>query len=70
MSGEALAGQRGIGIEPEIITRFAREIKEVHEQKIEIGIVLGGGNMFRGVQASVQGIDRVSADYMGMLATV
>ena len=70
MSGEALAGQRGIGIEPEIITRFAREIKAVHEQGIEVGIVLGGGNMFRGVQASVQGIDRVSADYMGMLATV
>ena len=70
MSGEALAGDRGFGIDPEIISRFADEIRQVHELGVQVGIVLGGGNMFRGVQASVQGIDRVSADYMGMLATV
>lgn len=70
MSGEALSGDRGFGIEPEIISRFANEIAQIHKTGVEIGIVLGGGNMFRGVSASVQGIDRVSADYMGMLATV
>lgn len=70
LSGEALAGEKGYGIEPQVLRRIAGEVKEVHKNKVEVGIVLGGGNIFRGVSASVQGIDRVSADYMGMLATV
>lgn len=70
LSGEALAGERGFGIEPAVLERLAREIGEVYRTGIEIGIVVGGGNIFRGVSASVQGMDRVSADYMGMLATV
>lgn len=70
LSGEALAGDRGYGIEPQVLERLALEIGEVHAKGVEVGIVLGGGNIFRGVSASVQGMDRVSADYMGMLATV
>ncbi len=70
LSGEALAGDRGYGIEPLVLDRIATEISEVYKKGIEIGIVLGGGNIFRGVSASVQGMDRVSADHMGMLATV
>lgn len=69
LSGEALAGEKGYGIEPAVLKRIAGEISEVHQKGIQIGIVLGGGNIIRGVSASVQGIDRVSADYMGMLAT-
>jgi uridylate kinase len=69
LSGEALAGEAGYGIEPAILQRLAKEIKEVHEKGIQICVVLGGGNIYRGVSASVQGIDRVSGDYMGMLAT-
>ena len=70
LSGEALSGERGFGIEPKVLARIAQEISEIHQDGVEIGIVLGGGNIFRGVSASVQGVDRVSADYMGMLATV
>lgn len=70
LSGEALAGDVGYGIEPEVLSRIASEVAEVHKNGLEIGIVLGGGNIFRGVSASVKGMDRVSADYMGMLATV
>jgi len=70
LSGEALAGDKGYGIEPAVLDRLASEIKTVHESGVQVGIVLGGGNIIRGVSASVQGIDRVSADYMGMLATV
>jgi uridylate kinase len=70
LSGEALAGDRGFGIEPAVLKRLAVEVAEVHAKGVEIGIVLGGGNIIRGVSASVQGLDRVSADYMGMLATV
>ena len=70
LSGEALAGDRGYGIEPAVLKRLATEVAEVHALGVQIGIVLGGGNIIRGVSASVQGIDRVSADYMGMLATV
>lgn len=69
LSGEALAGERGYGIEPAVLKRVASEIADVHRTGAQIGIVLGGGNIIRGVSASVQGIDRVSADYMGMLAT-
>lgn len=69
LSGEALAGDRGYGIEPAVLGRIAGEIATVHRDGVQIGLVLGGGNIIRGVSASVQGIDRVSADYMGMLAT-
>lgn len=70
LSGEALAGGQGSGISTEVLKHIAEDIKEVFEQKVEIGIVIGGGNIFRGVAASAQGMDRASSDYMGMLATV
>jgi uridylate kinase len=70
LSGEALMGDQGYGIDPATITRIAREIKEVHELGVEIAIVVGGGNIFRGVALSARGMDRASADSMGMLATV
>lgn len=70
LSGEALAADTGYGIEPKVLSRLAKEIADVRNSGVEIGIVIGGGNIIRGVSASVQGIDRVSADYMGMLATV
>jgi uridylate kinase len=70
LSGEALMGQREFGIEPEVIRNFANEIAEVYKLGIEIGIVIGGGNIFRGIQAAAHGIDKVSGDHMGMLATV
>lgn len=70
LSGEALAGERGYGIEPAVLERLAKEVAFVHAQGVEVGIVLGGGNIFRGVSAAAQGMERVSGDYMGMLATV
>jgi len=70
LSGESLMGDRAFGIDPDIVRRIAAEIKDVHELGVEIAVVIGGGNIFRGLSASAQGIDRVSADYMGMLATV
>ncbi|MDZ7264518.1 MAG: UMP kinase [candidate division KSB1 bacterium] len=70
LSGEALMGRQGLGIDPEIVARIAEELKEVKELGVEIGIVIGGGNIFRGLSASARGMDRVTADYMGMLATV
>jgi uridylate kinase len=70
LSGEALMGERSYGIDPERINEYAEEIKQIYNQKTEIAIVIGGGNIFRGVSGSSQGIDRVKADYMGMLATV
>lgn len=70
LSGEVLAGDKGFGIKIETLERLADEIKAVHEAEIEIGVVLGGGNIFRGVSTAAKGMDRVSADYMGMLATV
>lgn len=69
LSGEALMGEQGFGIDPATITRIAQEIKDVHELGLEIAIVVGGGNIFRGVALSARGMDRASADYMGMLAT-
>jgi uridylate kinase len=69
LSGEALAGEKGYGIEPEVLSRLAEEVSEIYKAGVEIGIVVGGGNIFRGISASVKGVDRVSADYMGMLAT-
>lgn len=70
LSGEALMGDRSHGIDPIRINEYAEEIKQIHDQNTEIAIVIGGGNIFRGVSGSSQGIDRVQADYMGMLATV
>ena len=70
LSGEALAGEQGFGIDPPIIDELTEEIKSVHEMGIHLGVVIGGGNIVRGTIASQRGMDRVSADYMGMLATV
>jgi uridylate kinase len=70
LSGEALMGNQGYGIDPEVVLRIASEIKGVHELGVEMAIVIGGGNIFRGLSASEKGFDRVSADHMGMLATV
>ena len=69
-SGEVLTGEGGYGIDPAVIQTIAREVKEVKKLGVEIAIVIGGGNIFRGIAASARGMDRVSADYMGMLATV
>ena len=70
LSGESLAGERGFGLDFGVLTRLAEELRGVHALGASIGLVLGGGNIVRGTQASQQGMDRVSADYMGMLATV
>jgi uridylate kinase len=70
LSGEALAGDGKYGIEPPILQQIAKEVAEVHGLGVQIAIVIGGGNIFRGVAASATGMDRASADYMGMLATV
>jgi len=70
LSGEALLGERQYGIDPVRIAQYAKEIKSVVDQGLEIAVVIGGGNIFRGVSAASNGMDRVQADYMGMLATV
>lgn len=70
LSGEALAGDRGYGIDPKTISSIANQIKEVVEMGVQIAVVVGGGNIWRGIAGSAQGIDRATADYMGMLATV
>lgn len=70
ISGEVLTGEKEYGIDPKVIQQIAEEIKEVKRLGAEMAIVIGGGNIFRGVAASSKGMDRVSADYMGMLATV
>jgi len=70
LSGESLAGTQGYGIDPKTITTIAGEIREVVEQGVQLALVIGGGNIFRGLAASSQGMDRASADYMGMLATM
>jgi len=70
LSGEVLTGEGNYGIDPAVIQSIAREVKEVKKLGVEIAIVIGGGNIFRGIAASARGMDRVSADYMGMLATV
>ncbi len=70
LSGEALMGDQIYGIDPKVLEAFASEIAEVKQLGIEIAIVIGGGNIFRGISASAKGMDRASADYMGMLATV
>ncbi len=70
LSGEALANDKGFGIDPEVVYRLAGEIKEASTLGIEISVVVGGGNIWRGLKGSAGGMDRASADYMGMLATV
>jgi uridylate kinase len=70
ISGEAMMGDQAYGVDPATVDYIAREIKEAVSMGIEVAIVIGGGNIFRGVEASVKGIERASADYMGMLATV
>ena len=70
LSGEALMGDRPFGIEPDVVARIADEIREVHGLGVETAIVVGGGNIIRGMAAAAQGIDRVAGDHMGLLATV
>jgi len=70
ISGESLAGDQGFGIEPQVVDRLVLEIEKVCEAGVRLGLVVGGGNIVRGAVASQRGMDRVSADYMGMLATV
>jgi uridylate kinase len=70
LSGEALMGSAGYGIDPEVAIRLAKEIADVVRQNVELAIVIGGGNIWRGLAASSRGMDRATADYMGMLATV
>jgi uridylate kinase len=70
LSGEALAGKQGYGIDPEVIGDIAAEIRDVIALGVQVALVIGGGNIFRGVAAASKGMDRASADYMGMLATV
>jgi uridylate kinase len=70
LSGEHLAGDRGFGITPAVIAGVAKDLRSVHELGIQMSVVIGGGNVIRGIQAAEQGIDRASADYMGMLASV
>lgn len=69
ISGEALAGEEGYGINTDVIRQVAEEIKSVTDQNIQLGVVIGGGNIFRGIAAAAKGMDRASSDYMGMLAT-
>lgn len=70
LSGEALLGEQGHGIDSNILSQYAKEIKSVQEQGVEVSIVIGGGNIFRGVAGATEGMDRVQGDYMGMLATM
>jgi uridylate kinase len=70
ISGEALMGDQGYGLHPPTVERIAREVQSVQEMGVEICMVIGGGNIFRGLQGSAQGMERTTADYMGMLATV
>ena len=70
ISGEALMSDQGFGLHPPTVQRIAREIQSVHELGVEICMVIGGGNIFRGLQGSAEGMERTTADYMGMLATV
>ena len=70
LSGESLMGKQNYGIDPERLSDYARQIKEIHDMGVEIGIVIGGGNIFRGLSGSQKGFDRVKGDQMGMCATV
>jgi len=70
LSGEALLGKQSAGVDPEVANYIADEIKSLSDIRVQLGIVIGGGNIFRGIEASSKGMDRTTADYMGMLATV
>jgi len=70
LSGEALAGSQGYGVDPTVLERIASEVRDVTELGVQVAIVIGGGNIFRGLAASAGGMDRATADYMGMLATI
>jgi uridylate kinase len=70
LSGEALAGRQGFGIDPPVLDRVGADIREVTDLGVQVAIVIGGGNIFRGIAASAAGMDRATADYMGMLATI
>jgi uridylate kinase len=70
VSGEALLGDQGHGIDGDVLEQYANEIKSVHDADIEVAVVIGGGNIFRGVKGATEGMDRVQGDYMGMLATM
>jgi uridylate kinase len=70
LSGEALAGDQGYGLDPTVIQFISKQVQEVYELGVSVGIVVGGGNIFRGVSDAAKGMDRSTADYMGMLATV
>ncbi|MEL6582942.1 MAG: UMP kinase [Pseudomonadota bacterium] len=70
ISGEALMGDQGFGLNPPTVERVASQVKEIHSLGVEVCMVIGGGNIFRGLQGSAQGMERTTADYMGMLATV
>ena len=70
LSGEALLGERSYGVDPKFVAFIARQVAEVHHRGVQIGIVVGGGNIFRGIAASASGMDRATGDYIGMLATV
>ena len=70
LSGEILAGERGYGIDPTITSEICNKIKTVLDMGIEVGIVIGGGNIFRGISAAANGMDRVAGDYLGMMATI
>ncbi|MBL4869755.1 MAG: hypothetical protein JKX72_02245 [Robiginitomaculum sp.] len=70
ISGEALMGQQSYGIDVAMTSKIAKEVADVHAKGVEIGLVIGGGNIFRGLSASAAGIERTTADYMGMLATI
>lgn len=70
LSGESLMGDQDYGISPDMLVQYASEIKQAKEEGAEIGVVIGGGNIFRGLQGAAKGMDRVQGDYMGMLATV
>lgn len=70
LSGESLMGKQGFGIDPDMLVHYAQQIKELQEMGVEVAVVIGGGNIFRGLQAKASGIERVQGDYMGMMATV
>jgi len=70
LSGEALMGENQYGIDPKVLTKYAQQIKKIHQEGIQIAIVIGGGNIFRGIAGASSGMDRVQGDYMGMLATI
>ena len=70
LSGEILAGKNGFGIDPEKASDLANEIKSIYELGLDIGLIIGAGNIFRGMEAANRGMDRVTGDYLGMLATI